>query len=467
MSNLERKWSKAREAYQCGRLGDAVRMYRQLVRQQPGNVGLALELATVQAAAGAVADARAGLDRLRKLAVRDAGLAVQVASVYFRMGDHVAARGLLEELWEKGREPAVGTGLLEVLERMGDMEEAGRLADALAAREPRAGLMQGVLALRGGDAERADNLLGNLLADMPSRVEPRTVYRAGLTRASALERLGRYAEAWQVMCRAKEVMLPVRKRLEEAERLLEKEQQGHRERISRFTPPEGEPAETAPLLVAGHPRSGTSVYAVHCAAERGLGVADEVGAFAGVAVELGLDGREPASWGGKLAEKVRAGYRERMLASMPGLMGEASWVDKNPGLEWRLDLWLHAYPGAEVVLVRREPLDLLVSCLFTYLPMNAWSAKYLDAEGAAESIAASMEVQDRLLERGAEGVRVLNYEDFVRARREQQPALNELILVNHSPNYAIATGKVLDSRVGRVEHYREFLPASVLQRWSG
>ncbi|SHK21754.1 Tetratricopeptide repeat-containing protein [Rubritalea squalenifaciens DSM 18772] len=467
MTGLEKKWHLARAAYQQGKLREAARMYRQLLRQQPAHVGLLLESAMLQATLGEVSEAREKLQRLQRGCERDAALGVQVASLYFKMGDYASARSLLEGVWERSGEVAAGSGLLEVLERTGEMELAGRLADTLAGREPRAVMMQAVLAMRAGDPEKAVEILEGFLTGGLAGVELRTVYRARLTLANALERLGRYADAWKEMCGAKELMQPQRAALAGEVRKLQSEQARCRERISQFVLPASDPVENAPHLVTGHPRAGTSVVAVHCGVEMGIGVADEVGAFARVVDELDLEAQQPDGWVPKLAGKVRSRYREQMLAFMPGLSHAERWVDKNPGMEWQLDLWLHAFPGAEVTVVRRDPLDLLVSCLFTYLPMNAWSAAFLDAEGASASVAASMDIQDCLLGRGALGLQVIKYEDFVRSKDAQQPKLRDDIHVNHSPNYASATGKVMTSRVGRGEYYREFLPAAVLKRWSG
>ena len=461
----EKFLTSARRALAEERYADAVRHYEKLLRIAPNVPVVLIESAHAFTRSGHFDTARRLLQRMESALALHPDFLVPVATGYFAIGDYQKSRDLLGRRWREGdRSPETGIALVETAERMGDWDEADRILGALNANDPRANLFRGILKTRRDDHEAASELLER---SMREARDGATLLRAGLLLAVCRERQGRYREAWERMVETRKSALPenaLATRLDAEDRELT-EQVEHQFAQDEPPAPSSENDPNDPILLAGHPRSGNSVVAVHLAARRGLADIDEIGAFSWALEKGKLAGKTLRQISVPELTRARKRYFEQMRQMLPGELHGQRWLDKNPGLELFGLHWLAMFPGSEIVLVRRTPLDCMVSCLFTYLPLNSFSLQFFTPERAARSLHRSLRAQERLLELRAGRVSVVSYESFVKEMKGQSVEVEdqEKRPVLHSPNYATARKAVHLRSVARAEHYKEFFPREIIR----
>ncbi|YCM46442.1 tetratricopeptide repeat protein [Verrucomicrobiaceae bacterium 227] len=456
---------KARLALRSENHRTAAAHYRKLIQRDPRNPTFLLEGTRAYTHTGDLAAARKALQACDNIKNLPLDLQVHIAAAYFKLGDYARSHHQLTVLWEKNPIPEIGIPLIEVSERVGQVYEALALADTLGTGHPRVRLFKGLLLMRTEDFEAARAILEPLIDGPLAPNDPATHHRAGLALAACFEKLGHYQKAWQSMTKARERALPPGPQFQAMEQSYQKTLAKARQAYDHFqapAPPVPPPGLPAPHLLAGHPRSGNSVVAVHLAAEQGLIDLDEIGGFMRTLKALKLDLNHPGQLRETDCQKLRSGYQKQMKLFVPGLSEKSAWLDKNPGLETHAPYWLAAFPGSRVSLVRRNPLDCLVSCLFTYLPTNPFSLQFFSPKAAAASIKTSLELQDRLLEIAEDSVDLIHYEEFISQRLGRQiPSPDQEIL--HSPNYAQARKALHRESIARSEFYQEFLPKNLFE----
>jgi hypothetical protein len=125
------------------------------------------------------------------------------------------------------------------------------------------------------------------------------------------------------------------------------------------------------------------------------------------------------------------------------------------------------FPETSIYLVRRHPLDCLLSCLFVYLPLNNFSLQFLTPERASQSIENSLNFQEQLLETFPDQTEVIHYEDFTQQHKGDILEKKEGDKATfHSPNYGVVEQAVHRSSVERFRKYEEFLPAEIVKKWT-
>jgi hypothetical protein len=92
--------------------------------------------------------------------------------------------------------------------------------------------------------------------------------------------------------------------------------------------------------------------------------------------------------------------RERYFAAMEYLLGEPLGarvhLDKNPAYNIVIPLMLRILPETRLVVALRDPRDVVLSCYLRYLPLNAVSVQFLDAQRTAHRYASDMTAWLRL-----------------------------------------------------------------------
>jgi hypothetical protein len=150
------------------------------------------------------------------------------------------------------------------------------------------------------------------------------------------------------------------------------------------------------------------------------------------------------------------------------------WLDKNPSPTAWLPVWLRLFPELKVLIALRDPRDVVVSCYFQNLRLNATNANFLSLERTARHYADLMDVWLRLRELGGFEWLESRYEDVVanveaEGRRvteflglswhPQQAAFHETNRKKFvfSPTYSDVTRPVHQRSVGRWKNYAEAL----------
>lgn len=262
-------------------------------------------------------------------------------------GDLRASLGLAEMHLGSGRRDEAERLVLPRIER-GERDCAlcvmfARLAPALGRGEEALGLLA-------EHAERGD-------------LHPGLAGEVWFRRADLLERLGRYDEAFDAAERANAL---VGSRYNPAE--LDRQVDGV---IAAWTPErvaslvEGEPLDPVPILVTGMPRSGTSLTEAILSAHPEITGLGEVLAVDRIVAQIVRDPRGIGALGdratvNRLSEQLRAAYSERAS-------GGAFVVDKLLTNFMHLGILAAVAPNARVVLVRRDPRDVGVSCFFNHM----------------------------------------------------------------------------------------------------
>ncbi|MCC5823644.1 MAG: sulfotransferase [Phycisphaerales bacterium] len=272
------------------------------------------------------------------------------------------------------------------------------------------------LAQRAGREPEAIDRIRTRLDHAALRDEARI--ELGFTLAKLLETVGDDAGAWEAVCRAN--------RLRGAAFDSDAYEQGIEHIRSVWTPdliaslgPERDAPEKRDglVFVLGLPRSGTTLIeqmlAAHPEAE-GSGEPDLVRA-AGESIGLTPEAEPARIRRVSASRRSRAGRdlleKERRIAGGTGVV-----VDKQPENDLHLGVIAAVAPGARAVLMRRDPRDIAVSCLFrNFTGGHAWSTS---PEATARVIAARLDLhrhwQDVMAEHAPWiGWTVAEYEEVV------------------------------------------------------
>jgi hypothetical protein len=173
-------------------------------------------------------------------------------------------------------------------------------------------------------------------------------------------------------------------------------------------------------------------------------------------------------------------YAEALSAGIGRPLDGRLLLDKNPSLLPLLTPYLRVAPEARVIVMLRDPRDVLVSCLMAYLPLNDFSVDFLSLEDAADRIVDDLESWLALREKVGDACIEVRYESLVRdVRGEVGRVLRHLGLewtdeldqyretgagkTVYSPSYDSVAQPVHEKAVGRWVNYEPQL-TTVLPR---
>ena len=463
--------NKARSALIEGNAHAAAKHYRKLIRAQPEMTIALLEGARAFTLSGNPEAARKALKKVESMAGLSTEIKSHIASGYFKMGDYEKAYEVLLAYWENDREIDIGIALVEVCERIRQLDTALVILEEIGTRHPRAPLMKGLILKGKGDMDGAIAALTLIESEQVKNVDAKTRYRASLILADCYEKKGRYKDAWELVIAANETILPPADKID----AMDTEYRLHQEAMQRsmnrlvYPRPEMKPHSNypVPLLIAGHPRSGTSVVSAHLAKKMNRIDIDEVPSFIQTLQKHKLHNKNAADITPHECLIFQRDYGDAMLKFSPKLSPKAPFIDKNPGHEAYASYWMTLFPGTRIYLVRRHPLDCLLSCLFVYLPLNHFSLQFLTPERASQSIEDNLNFQERLLETFPDQIEVIHYENFTQEHKGEMLEKKEGDKATfHSPNYGVVEQAVHRSSIERFRKYEEFLPAKIVKKWT-
>ncbi|MEM1354891.1 MAG: sulfotransferase [Planctomycetota bacterium] len=389
---------------------------------------------------------------------------------------------------------AAAIELASLLERRGELDQAQAVLDRL--NQPAMPAVKSVLGRierRRGNPDRALELLNAVAkhkAADPNGLLTRA--RAGYELARLYDQQGDYDAAWTALVAAKRSQqslvkpgLPAAAR----HRLLP-----HRALIDQVTPADFQrwqadapsPGESSPraALLTGLPRSGTTLLERILDAHPDILGADERHVLARVALPGLFDSREPpadpvAAFDAVPADRIatqRARYFDLMAQSLGEPLDGRLLLDKNPSMLRLLPGVARLLPDTPVIVALRDPRDVLVSMLLTWMPMNDVSVQMLNPDDAAafaqQELEAWLVLRDKMpgwtelryeaLVGDLPGVAkriveslglawddsVLSYADRTAAQGARQV---------DSPTYEDVSKPVYTSAIGRWRHYESHL----------
>jgi len=379
-------------------------------------------------------------------------------------------------------------------ERHGDLDQARDSAQQ-ALREspgnPEAAVVLARVLTRGKETDEAERLLAGVTAQRGADISPDTLATALALRARIHEKQGQYKDAYSLAAKSKETMRPlakglhgeVRQKSGEISQLFDNLTPEHVEQILAWRPPEG----TARLcLMTSYPRSGTTLLASMLGAHLEVEAGDELPVFSvrlanPLIAECGGTPADAPDRFLSFADERLADYRATYLGchaqALDTTLDDKLLLDKNPSVTVFVPFFVRLFPEIKLLVPLRDPRDVILSCFFQYLPINATSVSFLDLETAAKSYAKIMghwvQLRRTLPEDRWQEVQ---YEDLVSSPESELRRVLEFlglpwhdgtmsyhpnpnVIVHNAPTYADVRQPPHRKAVGRWEKYADhFVP---------
>jgi tetratricopeptide (TPR) repeat protein len=371
--------------------------------------------------------------------------------------------------------------LAEKNHRLEEARAAVQECLAIDPRDDQARYFNAVLDRREGHLQEAERGLSDLISSDPQH--PFVRYAARYELAQVLDRTERFDEAIVLLQQAKQIVMALTDT-----KLLMRGYDQSAESIRRFTAAQPKnildvwakcfPAkkrESMPALafLGGHPRSGTTLLEQVLDAHPSVAALDEPLAFLEVLQPEFHKSNELSS---ARVNVLRRLYIQALRDELRTDTEGKTLIDKNPSPTARLPLWLRVFPELRVIIALRDPRDVVLSCYFQNIPLNAANVNFLTLERLAKHYADLMGIwlmvrewpgfawietryEDIVAALPKEGARVTGFlglkwhED--QARFYEKNAPRQL----YSPTYQDVTQPVYQRSVARWRAYEKHLSA--------
>lgn len=379
-----------------GKLAEALRRLDEAIRLDPTAAAPWLERGMALETGGSLEAALASYHRAAELDPQSASAFGGVASIASRRGDldialHFSERALtLDPL-----DPPGAAGMARAKIEQGQPEQALAVLDRVLATDLRDENLANLASLRGDALDRIGNF-----------AEAYAAYSASnQATARRLERLGTDHETHR----------------EFAERL------GHEFAAIGAWPMDEPDASPVPAFLIGYPRSGTTLVENVLASIPGVEALEERPTLAA--------GEQYLRDGGlaRLAEArdtelaaLRKAYWEYVASAGIGVTGKL-FIDKDPLKGLALPLIARIFPGARIIVMRRDPRDVVWSCFRANFAPTPAAAEFTDLESAARHYDATMRAQEAFLAALPLARHVLHYEALVTDFDTETHALTDFL----------------------------------------
>jgi thioredoxin-like negative regulator of GroEL len=395
---------RARQAFRAGDIRTALSLFQSVAEAPHASSADLLELADALWADFRFADAVRALENAGEREPANPTPLLFAAKRLFSLGRFTESAQLLNTALE--RQPqniSIRRMLAEVLDREGRQTEAEALAREALQQDPADARAARALAhiVRGaGRADAAAEILRRHLAEYPGPESWRINYEL----ATCLDRLEDYAGAISALLNAKAQLRPL------AQPLLDQWQVRARRReefareldqatLRRWHEVSACLAPVCPVaILAGHPRSGTTLLEQMLAAHSQIVTTDETGILRTQFIEpivMAADSTKAAitELNGFDAEQMEVGrsfYFRATEAHVGEPLGDRTLVEKDPLATYDLGFMLRLLPECRVIFPLRDPRDVCVSFFFTLVPLNSDSAPTLDLASTCAAAALTL-----------------------------------------------------------------------------
>ncbi len=385
---------------QEGRLRDAVLHCDAALQADPAYVTAWLERGFILSSGGSMANALASYRRALELDPNCAEAHAGIASIMARDGDSAEARG------HAARALA--------------LDPANAIAAAALA----------TMQLEAGDLQQAEALLGPLAPSLTVPSADRSLICGLLGDVRA--RLGQSADAYLCYAQAKADFAEVN-----AARMAGRE--SHRELIERITTnltaaaqPAGTRAAEVPadaaqthVFLLGYPRSGTTLVENILASLPAVSALEERPTLveADMAFLVEPEGlARLASLDDAALKPYRQAYWDKVAQAGIDTPGRC-FVDMDPLKSTRLPVIARLFPQARILLMRRDPRDVVWSCFHTQFALTNAALEFTTLERAARHYSAMMELIEVAQQRLALNLHTVSYEGLVRDFEQETRAI--------------------------------------------
>jgi Flp pilus assembly protein TadD len=482
-TGLQHKLNEARQSLLAHEFGRALPQYEKLTRQWPREAVLWAEYGNAASGAGQFDLADRTWQRALGLAPRNADLIGMIGHQYQGMRRPEKALACFAQAAAadpRAINPRISRAVL--CEKSHRLEEARLAVDECLALDPKddqARYFSSLLDRRENKLESAVSGLRDLIASEPKH--PFVRYACRYELAQILDRNGQCDDAMRLLGEAKQIV----RGLTDTEALIEGYDHGAESarRFTRSLPntilrtwaeyfPERK-REPMPGLafLGGHPRSGTTLLEQVLDAHPGVAGLDEPTAFLDVLQPEFHKSKELSS--GRL-NTLRRLYVQALLREVGSAGTGKLLVDKNPSPTAQLPLWLRVFPELRVLMALRDPRDVVLSCYFQNIPLNAANVNFLSFERLAKHYADLMDIwlavrewdgfdwlevryEDTVADVEKEGRRVTEFLGLAwhedQARFYEKSRTKQL----YSPTYQDVTRPVYSRSVARWRAYEKYL----------
>ena len=290
-------------------------------------------------------------------------------------------------------------GVAAVASRRGDLDVALRFAEralSLDPHDPQGAAGMARIEIERGRTESALPILETALSS-----DLNDANRSNLTaiQGDALDRLGRYAEAFEAYAASKRISA---RRFEQ----LGAEGETQRELADRLEaefaaigewPTDVADSNSDPAFIIGFPRSGTTLVENMLASIPGVVALEERPTLAasehylregGLALLAVAECSE--------IEEQRKSYWQAVSAAGIDASGKL-FVDKDPLKGLMLPLIARLFPAARIIVMRRDPRDVVLSCFRSNFALTPAALEFTELERAARHYDAVMRTQEAFL----------------------------------------------------------------------
>lgn len=486
--SLSRMMQAAAEAWNRQDYQQSIDTLERASRLDPANAGVQLDLGRAYGMRYDYAAAEKCFEKAVRVAPNRAEMLAMAGLQCRNFSRYEMARHYFERAIQlPGASADTFVKLAELYERFHFLKEAGELVDR--ALELDGGCALALLARARldrstGRPEEGERLLRPLLAQSDPNTWS-TRIRGWYELGAILDRQGRYDEAMGAFLEAKALIRPnagqhiasqrtAHERLEEAQRDISA---AVLRRWNEAGQALGPPRRLA--LLAGHPRSGTTLLEQVLDSHPGVVSAEETSIFfetylslkhalASDALMLSvLESASPTALQG-----ARGDYFRFMESFLDNPLGERLLIDKNPSLTGLVPGLARVFPEAKFLVALRDPRDVCLSCFMQPLPLNAVSSMFLSLETTVEEYASVMGLWKAMAPRLPNPSLQVRYEDVVEDLESEARRVLEFFEVPwdecvlrfneharrklvRSPTYADVTKPIFKGAVGRWRHYQK------------
>ncbi len=486
------RWQKAQQQLLGGQFAPALAAYRELARRYPSVPELWFELGNAASGELDFALANTAYRRAVELAPKNASLLGAIGQQYQGLRQLDEARLCYERAVAADPESVDARMNLAVwFEKERRLEDAWNCVEACLKKHPRddqARYFRAVLLHRKKLNGEAETALRELIRDQPRY--PYVKYAAPHLLGVVLDELGQYDEAMRWLCEAKAQVRTITDTTL-LERSYDEADRRRRDQLASLTAEKLRRWRTEPpasmmkyqvAFLGGHPRSGTTLLEQILDAHPGVLAFDEPAGFS-QEITNRLPPPPPPGAGQRdmldsLPAKVRANMRERyvksLLREVSGEPNARLLLDKNPSPTMSLDVWLRVFPELKVIIALRDPRDVIISCFFLNIMLNATNVNFLSLERTARHYSDLMDVWLRVRELGGFDWIESRYEDVVTNLESEGRRVTEFLGLTwharqshyyessrrkflYAPTYHDVTQPVYRRAVGRWERYTKAL----------
>jgi tetratricopeptide (TPR) repeat protein len=485
------RWKKAQQNLLGGETASALASYQALARRYPNIAELWFELGNAAAAELDFLLANRAYARARELAPGNASLVGLIGQQYQSLRQLDDARACYERSLEINPDLVDARINLAVwFERERRLDEAWECVRECLARFPnddQARYFEAFLLHRRKHHEEAEAKLRDLIKEGPSY--PYVKYAAPHLLGVVLDQLGNHAEAMKWLLEAKARVRTITD-TSLLERNYDENERMRRQLLADLTPAmikrwrdESQASENPEQIafLGGHPRSGTTLMEQILDAHPKVLAFDEpvamsqeisaafkrfskVGRTAHALDELRLPHRT----------EMRERYLKSLLREIPGDSAGQWLLDKNPSSTMSLNLLLRVFPEMKIIIALRDPRDVVISCFFTNILLNATNVNFLSLERTVKHYSDLMDVWLRMREIGGFDWIETRYEDVVSDLEEEGRKVTDFLglgwhpdqvrfyenarrKVLYAPTYHDVTQPIHQRSIGRWEHHADAL----------